>query len=131
MAKKSAQSGEFMILVEDEGNIVVLQDFSNTIGAMREIAEKHEIVYDPKWTTRQFGNAIFKEYGGNEGYDNLAILGEYTVQRFETGSFKVLRKYDNTKGALREIAEANGFEYDKNWTTRQFGNKLVDFINSK
>ena len=39
--------------------------------------------------------------------------------------------YDNTKGALREVSEKVGFDYDKNWTTQQFGNKLVDFLNKK
>ena len=32
---------------------------------------------------------------------------------------------------LREIAEKEGFEYDANWTTRQFGSKLIDFLNEK
>ena len=30
-----------------------------------------------------------------------------------------------------EIAEKEGFEYDANWTTRQFGSKLIDFLNEK
>ncbi len=38
---------------------------------------------------------------------------------------------DNTKGALREVSEKVGFDYDKNWTTQQFGSKLVDFLNKK
>ena len=58
-----------------------------------------------------------------------ATSGEYIVTIEESGSVTVHRIYDNTKGALREIAEAMGFEYDPAWTTRQFGNKLVDFIN--
>ena len=29
------------------------------------------------------------------------------------------------KGSLRECAEAQGFEYDPDWTTRQFGSKLI------
>ncbi|MCR5424680.1 MAG: hypothetical protein K6E93_08005 [Bacteroidales bacterium] len=36
---------------------------------------------------------------------------------------------DNTKGALREVAEKVGFDYDSNWTTQQFGSKLVGFLN--
>lgn len=45
------------------------------------------------------------------------------------GSIEVYRIYDNVKGALREIAEREGFEYDPNWNTRQFGSKLIDFLN--
>jgi len=58
-----------------------------------------------------------------------AISGEYIVTVEDSGGISVHRIYDNTKGALREIAERTGFEYDPNWTTRQFGSKLVDFIN--
>ena len=34
-------------------------------------------------------------------------------------------------GALREIAEKEGLEYDVNWNTRHFGSKLIDFLNEK
>ena len=49
----------------------------------------------------------------------------------DNGSIEVYRIYDNVKGALREIAEKEGFEYDSNWTTRQIGSKLIDFLNEK
>ena len=49
----------------------------------------------------------------------------------EIGSIEVYRVYDNVKGALREVAEKEGFEYDPDWTTRQLGSKLIDFINEK
>ena len=38
--------------------------------------------------------------------------------------------FDNTKAALREIADQAGFAYEKAWTTQQFGSKLVDFLNA-
>ena len=60
-----------------------------------------------------------------------AISGEYIVTVENSGSISVHRIYDNTIGALREIAERIGFKYDTNWPTRQFGSKLVDFINGK
>ena len=53
-----------------------------------------------------------------------AISGEYIIHREESGSIVVYRVYDNTKGALREVAEEKNFQYDPNWTTRQFGNKV-------
>ena len=53
-----------------------------------------------------------------------AISGEYIIQKEDSGSIVVYRIYDNTKGALREIAEEKKFQFDTNWTTRQFGNKI-------
>lgn len=59
------------------------------------------------------------------------IAGEYILSVLDSGSIEIYRIYDNVKGALREIAEKEGFEYDDNWTTRQFGSKLIDFLNEK
>lgn len=53
-----------------------------------------------------------------------AISGEYIVQVEDSGSVVVFRIFENVKASLREVAEAKGFEYDKEWTTRQFGKKL-------
>lgn len=60
-----------------------------------------------------------------------AIAGEYIVSVKDDGGIEVYRIYDNVKGALREIAEKEGFEYDEKWTTRQFGSKIIDFLNEK
>lgn len=46
MAKKSAISGEYIITVEDSGSITVHRVYDNTIGALREIAEKVGFEYD-------------------------------------------------------------------------------------
>ena len=59
------------------------------------------------------------------------ISGEYVVSVLDNGAIEIYRIYDNVKGALREIAEKEGFEYDPAWNTRQFGSKLVDFLNEK
>ena len=59
------------------------------------------------------------------------IAGEYILSVLDSGSIEIYRIYDNVKGALREIAEKEEFEYDPNWTTRQFGSKLIDFLNEK
>ena len=40
------------------------------------------------------------------------IAGEYILSVLDSGSIEVYRIYDNVKGALREIAEKEGFEYD-------------------
>lgn len=125
MAKKSAISGEYIITVEDSGSIRVLKIYDNVKGSLRECADSKNFAYDPNWTTRQFGSKLIKEFGeGNE-----ATIGEYTIVKRDSGSIETYRTYDNTKGALREVAEATGFAANPDWNTRQFGSKLVDFIN--
>ena len=62
------------------------------------------------------------------------IAGEYILSVLNNGSIEVCRssdnvKIDNVKEALRQIAKQEGFEYDPNWNTRQFGSKLIDFLN--
>ncbi len=125
MAKKSAISGEYIITVEDSGSVRVCKIYDNVKGSLRECAEAKGFEYDNGWTTRQFGSKLIKEYGDG----NMAEIGEYTVVKRDSGTIESYRTYDNVKGALREIAEAIGFSYDPNWTTRQFGSKLVDAIN--
>lgn len=55
-----------------------------------------------------------------------AISGEYIITVEDSGTVRVCKIYDNVKSSLRECAEAKGFEYDPNWTTRQFGSKLIN-----
>lgn len=125
MAKKSAISGEYIITVEDSGTIRVCKIFDNVKGSLRECAQTVGFEYDPNWTTQQFGSKLIKEYGDGK----VAEIGEYTLTKRDSGSIETYRVYDNTKGALREIAESIGFEFDPDWTTRQFGSKLVDELN--
>ncbi len=54
-----------------------------------------------------------------------AISGEYIITVEDSGTVRVCKIYDNVKSSLRECATAKGFEYDPNWTTRQFGSKLI------
>lgn len=63
-----------------------------------------------------------------------ANYGDYTIVVMSDNKVVVVKGddfCDNTKGALREVSEKVGFDYDKNWTTQQFGSKLVDFLNKK
>lgn len=126
MAKKSAISGEYIITVEDSGTVRVCKIYDNVKGALRECAESKAFEYDTNWTTRQFGAKLVKEFG--EG--SMAEIGEYTVVKRDSGTIEAYRTYANTAGALREIAQEIGFESDPSWNTRQFGSKIVDFINS-
>ena len=127
MAKKSAISGEYIVTVEDSGSIRVCKIYDNVKDSLREIAKSKGFDFDPNWTTRQFGSKICKEFGDG----NIATVGEYTVVKCDSGSIETYRVYDNTKGALREIADQIGFDYDENWNTRTFGSKIVDAINER
>lgn len=125
MAAKSAISGEYIIQKEESGSIVVYRIFDNVKGSLREISELKGFEYDPKWNVRQFGRKLCNEYGDGK----LAFVGDYVIRVLESGSIETYRTYDVTTQALREIADKIGFEYDKDWTVRQFGSKLIDFVN--
>lgn len=127
MAKKTATCGEYVITVKDDGAIEVYRIYDNVKGALREIAASQNFEYDSQWTTQQFGAKIVKEYGDGK----MANVGNYVVTKDEKNHIEVFRTYENTKEALREISEKTGFGYEASWTTRQFGSKLVDFVNGK
>jgi len=127
MAAKSVISGEYIIQQEEGGNIVVYRIFDNVKASLREVAELKGFQYDPEWNVRQFGRKLCKEYGDGK----LAFVGSYVIRVLESGSIETYRTYDVQKEALREIAEKVGFEYDPEWTTRQLGSKLIDFIDGK
>lgn len=127
MAKKTATCGEYVITVKDDGAIEVYRIYDNVKGALREIAASQNFEYDSQWTTQQFGAKIVKEYGDGK----MANVGNYVVTKDEKNHIEAFRTYENTKEALREISEKTGFEYEASWTTRQFGSKLVDFVNGK
>lgn len=125
-AKKSAISGEYIITVKANNSVEVFRIYDNVRGSLREAAEAAGLKYDPDWNTRRFGLMLVKAYGQGT---NQATIGEYTVTLRPSGAIETYRIYSNTKGALREIAEEIGFNYDKSWNTQQFGSKLVDYIN--
>lgn len=126
MAKKSAISGEYIITQEDNGSIKAHRIYGNVKESLREIAEAKGFEYDTNWTTRQFGSKLIKEFGDGK----TAEVSEYTIVCRDSGSIETYRYYDNTKGALREIADNVHFEYDSKWNTQQFGSKLIDYVNS-
>lgn len=133
MAKiKNARFGEYMISCSAEGVIKVAKDFNNDKAALREIAEQIGFDFDTNWNTQQFGKKLIEHIIGEHVSTNdeaSAECGEYVIFKAATGSIQVFKDYDNVKGALREIAEQMGFEYDTAWTTRQFGNKLIKHLN--
>ena len=60
-----------------------------------------------------------------------ATTGNWQIEVLEDGKVEVTQDgvfVKNVKDSLREISEEVGFEYEKNWNTRQFGKKLVNFL---
>lgn len=61
----------------------------------------------------------------------ISFLERHLIDIDEKGAVKVSKAgapCDNAKAALREIAEAAGFEVDEKWNTQQFGAKLAKFL---
>lgn len=68
----------------------------------------------------------------NEGPKDTAIYEDYIININLDNSISVLKGGNicsNTKSALRDISILINFEFDPNWTTRQFGVKLINAIN--
>ncbi len=57
------------------------------------------------------------------------IAGEFIIEQLDNGSISIYKIYDNVKAGLREAAEFAGFKFDPDWNTRQFGSKLIDYVN--
>lgn len=124
MLKKSATYGEYLILQDQSGSIKVLCQFDNVIASLRQIAKEVGFSYDDSWNTRHFGKKLVQEYGDGD----IAQFGEYGVRILPSGSVQSFKIYNNTKGALREIAKEIGFEYDDKWNTQNFGSKLINAL---
>lgn len=133
MAKiKVAHYGEYIISQAESGTIKVSKDYDNVKGALREVAASLNFQFDPEWNTRQFGKKLIEHILGEAiktTEQAAAESGEYVIFKEANGTIQVFKEYENTKGALREIAENIGFQYDSDWNTRQFGSKLIDKIN--
>lgn len=53
--------------------------------------------------------------------------GNFVIQQAENDSISII--CDNTKQALRDIANEIGMEFDSDWNTQYFGHRLINFIN--
>ncbi|MDE6436127.1 MAG: hypothetical protein K2K69_01275 [Muribaculaceae bacterium] len=63
MAKKQVSFGDYEVIVEDGGKIVVMQSgqvLPNAKAGLRAIAEAVGFDFDPKWTTQQGGSKLVK-----------------------------------------------------------------------
>lgn len=120
--------GEYLVVEDINGSFYVRKTYSNTKGALREIANKIDFEYDDNWNTRQFGAKLIGELKGekipSKGIAH-AEYGHYVIYRTEEGSIVVYTDYENTKQGLREIARLIDLDYDANLTTRQLGTRII------
>ena len=127
MAKKGNEEiiGEFIIGIDDHGSISVNRIYKSTMKALKEIWEGNDKGEAPKdWNTQDLGRHITNELCG--GIKNTTI-GEYAIEREDNQRINVIRRYSVAKEGLRDCADSISFQYDNDWTTRQFGQKLIDF----
>ncbi len=126
MAKKSEIIGEYIITIDDNNSVSVSRIYKSTMAALREIASLKEIEVLKTWTPQHLGRLLLKEFcnGEKEG-----TIGEYAIERKDNNRINVIRTYTVTKDGLRDCADSIGFPYEKEWTTQQFGRKLIDYFN--
>ena len=120
--------GEYLVVEDIKGSFYVRKTYSNTKGALREIADKIDFEYDDNWNTRQFGAKLIGELKGEKIPSKgtaQAEYGSFVIYRTEEGSIVVYTDYENTKQGLREIAGLIGLDYDANLTTRQLGTRII------
>ena len=122
---KSADYKDYSIETNENGSIRVVRFYDNAKAGLRDYAAIKNFAYDDKWNTRQFVKKLCNEFGDGE----VAQTDGFSISVLEDGSAFVWREYTNTKAVLREIAENVNFKFDENWNTRQFGTKLIDYIN--
>lgn len=53
-----AEVGEYTVLKRPSGSIETYRTYGNTLGALREVAEKLGFEIDPKWNTRTTGSKL-------------------------------------------------------------------------
>lgn len=120
--------GEYLVVEDIKGSFYVRKTYSNTKGALREIADKIDFEYDDNWNTRQFGAKLIGELKGEKIPSKGTAHAEYdsfVIYRTEEGSIVVYTDYENTKQGLREIAGLIDLDYDANLTTRQLGTRII------
>lgn len=123
---KKAHSGNYVIYQEESGSIKVWKNHDNQKAALREACAVAGFEFDSTWTTRQLGHKLINHIRPNS---DCAFIGEYFIWEKKDGSIDVSLWYDNVKAALREVSETVSFNVDPEWTTRQLGSKLIDFLN--
>jgi len=124
MAKQSVIAGEYVLQIEDNGHVNVVRVPRNAKATMIKISEKKGFKYDPKWNTQYFGYALCKEFG-----DKWSVkFDDITITRQKDNKIEIFQECRPVKGALKEICEKMGFEYDYEWNTQYFGYRVVKYL---
>lgn len=58
-------------------------------------------------------------------------ISKYKIIEYKNGSVRIFERdeiVENTLGTLREIANMVNFTFEESWNTRQFGHKLLDYL---
>ncbi len=131
MAKKSEIIGEYIVTIHDNGSVEVSRIYKSTIKALKEIWTNAGLPMPEKeWNTQEWGRQVLKALCGGE---MEGTVGEYTIEREENNRINVIRKYANTKEALREVAKEISFLPDpkeQGWNTQRYGAVIVEFAHS-
>lgn len=125
MARKVAFADGFSVTVGDSGSVRVGRLCDDAEGPLREIAASQNMAAATDDDASLLGKKIVDDLGDG----GQAEIGAYTVVRDDEGGIRVYRVCDNTKEALRTLSAEVGFGFDNGWTTRQFGSKLMSFLN--
>ena len=62
----TAEIDEYTVVRRESGSIETYRHYSNTIGALREIAASINFEYDPKWNTQTFGSKLIDYINSNK-----------------------------------------------------------------
>ncbi|MCR5550384.1 MAG: leucine-rich repeat protein [Bacteroidales bacterium] len=99
----------------------------NEVSAPKPTKSVQEIKEEPNASSKLANEA-------QNDYKKSAEFEDYIINITEDKKVIVTKDgevCEVTKVALREIAGKAGFNYDSEWTTQQFGRKLVAFLNEK
>ncbi len=128
--KRQASFKEYTVTIADSGSAEVYKLFMNAYKGLQELCAANNLDCPKGYAAGTLGNRILKELNGGDANATSAVAGHYIISREPNDSIKVSKIYKNTSGALRELSELVGFDYDAKWGPRTFGNKVIDAIES-
>lgn len=124
MTSKSAQTGEYLIEINDQGCVNVRRLFINSISKALEIADLINFPIDEKWNKLELPRKLVQELGDGE----TLYIDDFVINCHKSGRFEISQECKPTAHALREIADDEGYQYETKWDTQTLGSKLVDYL---
>lgn len=124
--EKSIATKNHIIVIFDNNSVVVYNKANVVKHELQKIAEANNFEYDKKWTTRQLGNKLIKEFGDDK---NTFATEDFCVYKEESGSIVCGTKHpESAKEGLREIANEKGIPFEDSWNTQTFGRKMYEAL---